>query len=58
MPNLSHTVYRWPKDLLKPTLVLFLTVLEDERKKRLSGRGLEATFEERSLDMDQLFRQR
>ena len=51
-------MYQWPSDLLKPTLVLFLTVSEDVRKQRLSGRGIGSTFEEKSLDKDQLFRKR
>ncbi|KAL4222439.1 UMP kinase [Mactra antiquata] len=58
MPGVNHTVYRWPEDLLKPTIVLFLTVSEDVRKQRLSGRGINPTFEEKSLDKDQLFRKR
>ena len=58
LPEKGHFVYQWPADLLKPTLVLFLTVSEDVRKQRLSGRGIGSTFEEKSLDKDQLFRQR
>lgn len=58
LPRAGHSVYHWPTGLLKPTLVLFLTVSEDVRKQRLCGRGLETTFEEKSLDKDQLFRQR
>ena len=58
LPKVGHSVYKWPSDLLKPTLVLFLTVSEDVRKQRLSDRGIVSTFEEKSLDKDQLFRQR
>ncbi|OWF36295.1 UMP-CMP kinase 2, mitochondrial-like isoform X1 [Mizuhopecten yessoensis] len=58
LPRSGHPVYQWPTDLLRPTAVLFLTVGEEKRKQRLQGRGIEKTFEERSLDKDQLFRQR
>lgn len=58
MPGKNHAVYHWPKDLLRPTIVLFLTVSEDVRKQRLSGRGVNPTFEEKSLDKDHLFRVR
>lgn len=58
LPEVGHPVYQWPSDLLKPTLVLFLTVSEEIRKQRLVGRGVQATFEEKKLDKDQLFRQR
>lgn len=58
LPVVGHPVYDFPKDLLKPSLVLFLTVKEDVRKQRMKDRGLQATFEEKSLDKDQLFRQR
>ncbi|XP_060085838.1 UMP-CMP kinase 2, mitochondrial-like [Ylistrum balloti] len=57
-PERGHPVYQWPTDLLKPTAGLFLTVGEEIRKQRLQGRGIEKTFEEQSLDKDQLFRQR
>lgn len=58
LPESDHPVYRWPSDLLKPTIVLFLTVSEDVRQQRLTERRMRETFEERSLDKDQLFRQR
>lgn len=58
LPVCGHSVYQWPGDLLRPTAVLFLTVGEKIRKQRLQGRGIEKTFEEQSLDKDQLFRQR
>jgi len=51
-------VYQWPSDLLQPSVILFLTVKEEIRKQRIQGRGIEITFEEKSLDKDQLFRQR
>ena len=57
LPRPGHSVYHWPTDLLKPRLVLFLTVSEEVRKQRHTGRG-GTTFEERSLNKDQLFRQR
>jgi UMP-CMP kinase 2 len=58
MPPIEHHVYQWPSDLLKPNLVLFLTVTEQVRKKRLSNREWENTFEEQHLDKDKEFRKR
>ncbi|KAK3591148.1 hypothetical protein CHS0354_040216 [Potamilus streckersoni] len=58
LPELGHMVYNWPKDLLRPSVVLFLSVTEEVRRQRLSGRGEETTFEEKHLDRDKLFRQR
>ncbi|KAL3831666.1 hypothetical protein ACJMK2_023389 [Sinanodonta woodiana] len=58
LPEVGHMVYKWPKDLLRPSVVLFLSVTEEVRKQRLSGRGEESTFEEKHLDRDKLFRQR
>ena len=58
IPPRQHWVYQWPSDLLKPNLVLFLTVTEQVRKQRLSAREGEKTFEEQHLDKDRMFRQR
>ena len=58
MPPKQHWVYQWPSDLLKPDLVLFLTVTEEVRKQRLSDREGETTFEEQHLDKDWWFRKR
>ena len=58
MPAVGHPVYTWPEDLLKPTVILFLTVSEDIRKQRIEGRDEVKTFEEKRLDNDKLFRQR
>ncbi|XP_052797628.1 UMP-CMP kinase 2, mitochondrial-like [Mya arenaria] len=58
LPRADHSVYTWPSDLLKPSLVLFLSVSEEVRQQRMAGRRLVETFEEKSLDRDQLFRQR
>lgn len=51
-------MYKWPEDLLKPDLVLLLTVSPEERARRLEGRGLERTKEEAELEANSLFRQR
>jgi UMP-CMP kinase 2 len=58
IPPRQHWVYQWPSDLLRPNLVLFLTVTEQVRKKRLSNREGENTFEEQHLDKDKKFRKR
>ena len=58
MPPKKHWVYQWPSDLLKPNLVLFLTVTEQVRKQRLCNREGETTFEEQHLDKDKMFRER
>lgn len=51
-------MYQWPEDLLKPDLVLLLTVDPEERVQRLQRRGLEKTKEEAELEANTLFRQR
>ncbi|CAM4532464.1 UMP-CMP kinase 2, mitochondrial [Caretta caretta] len=58
LPPTQHEVYQWPEDLLKPDLVLLLTVSPEERIRRLQGRGLEKTEEETELEANSLFRQK
>uniref|UniRef100_A0A8C5X798 UMP-CMP kinase 2, mitochondrial n=1 Tax=Malurus cyaneus samueli TaxID=2593467 RepID=A0A8C5X798_9PASS len=58
LPPAQDVVYQWPEDLLKPDLVLLLTVDPDERVRRLQHRGLEKTKEEAELEANSLFRQR
>uniref|UniRef100_A0A8C8SCA2 UMP-CMP kinase 2, mitochondrial n=1 Tax=Pelusios castaneus TaxID=367368 RepID=A0A8C8SCA2_9SAUR len=58
LPSAHHEVYHWPEDLLKPDLVLLLTVSPEERIRRLHGRGLEKTEEETELEANSLFRQK
>ncbi|XP_031466864.1 UMP-CMP kinase 2, mitochondrial isoform X2 [Phasianus colchicus] len=58
LPPDHDAVYKWPEDLLKPDLVLLLTVSPEERARRLEGRGLERTKEEAELEANSLFRQR
>ncbi|NXQ98824.1 CMPK2 kinase, partial [Sagittarius serpentarius] len=58
LPPAHDQVYQWPKDLLKPDLVLLLTVDPEERVQRLQRRGLEKTREEAELEANTLFRQR
>ncbi|NWX07651.1 CMPK2 kinase, partial [Caloenas nicobarica] len=58
LPPAHDEVYRWPEDLLKPDLVLLLTVDPEERVRRLQCRGLEKTKEEAELEANSLFRQR
>ncbi|XP_029821642.1 UMP-CMP kinase 2, mitochondrial [Manacus vitellinus] len=58
LPPAHDEVYQWPEDLLKPDLVLLLTVDPEERVQRLQRRGLEKTKEEAELEANSLFRQR
>ncbi|XP_072782122.1 UMP-CMP kinase 2, mitochondrial [Taeniopygia guttata] len=57
LPPAQDEVYQWPEDLLKPDLVLLLTVDPEERVRRLQHRGLEKTKEEAELEANSLFRQ-
>lgn len=58
LPPTHHPIYQWPRDLLKPDLVLLLTVSPEERMKRIEGRGLERTREEVELETDSIYRQK
>ncbi|XP_060114183.1 UMP-CMP kinase 2, mitochondrial [Heteronotia binoei] len=58
LPPLHHPVYCWPEDLLKPDLVILLTVSPEERIRRLQGRGTEKTKEEAELEVNRFFRQK
>lgn len=55
LPDLGDEIYSWPKDLLRPNMVLFLKVSEYKRKLRLGGRE-ELTMQENLLAAKQLFR--
>ncbi|XP_035529320.1 UMP-CMP kinase 2, mitochondrial [Morone saxatilis] len=56
LPAEGSEVYRWPSDLLQPSLVILLTLDPEERKRRLRDRGQGKTEEEQELDHNQLFR--
>ncbi|XP_031703815.1 UMP-CMP kinase 2, mitochondrial [Anarrhichthys ocellatus] len=56
LPAEGSEVYRWPSDLLQPSLVVLLTLDQEERKRRLGNRGQGETKEEQELDHNQLFR--
>ncbi|XP_040916984.1 UMP-CMP kinase 2, mitochondrial [Toxotes jaculatrix] len=58
LPAEGSEVYRWPSDLLQPSLVILLTLDPEERKRRLRNRGQGKTDEEQELDHNQLFRLR
>ncbi|KAM9842881.1 UMP-CMP kinase 2, mitochondrial [Aulostomus maculatus] len=58
LPAEGSELYRWPSDLLQPSLVILLTLDPEERKRRLRNRGLEKTGEEQELDHNRLFRLR
>ncbi|XP_036398895.1 UMP-CMP kinase 2, mitochondrial [Megalops cyprinoides] len=56
LPSPGSEVYRWPVDLLRPDLVLLLTVSPEERIRRLRFRGAEKTREEAELEANDRFR--
>lgn len=56
LPAEGSEVYRWPSDLLQPSLVVLLTLDPEERKRRLRNRGQEESEEEKELGQNQLFR--
>ncbi|XP_077394213.1 UMP-CMP kinase 2, mitochondrial [Festucalex cinctus] len=58
LPAEGSELYRWPSDLLQPSLVVLLTLDPEERKRRLKDRGQEETKEEHELDLNQIFRLR
>ncbi|KAM9201139.1 UMP-CMP kinase 2, mitochondrial [Dugong dugon] len=58
LPPAHHHIYQWPKDLLRPDLVLLLTVSPEERMRRIAGRGMEKTKEEVELEANNVFRQK
>uniref|UniRef100_A0A6I8NKT4 UMP-CMP kinase 2, mitochondrial n=1 Tax=Ornithorhynchus anatinus TaxID=9258 RepID=A0A6I8NKT4_ORNAN len=58
LPPAHHGVYQWPRDLLKPDLVLLLTLSSEERVRRIQRRGVEKTEEEMELEANDLFRQK
>ncbi|OCT81204.1 UMP-CMP kinase 2, mitochondrial [Xenopus laevis] len=58
LPPCHHDVYQWPRDLLRPDLVILLTVSDEERMRRMHGRGLEETKEEKELESNTMFRQK
>ncbi|XP_075454418.1 UMP-CMP kinase 2, mitochondrial [Ascaphus truei] len=58
LPECHHEVYQWPDDLLKPNLVILLTVCDEERMLRMHGRGMEETKEEKELESNSMFRQK
>lgn len=58
LPAAGSEVYRWPSDLLQPSLVILLTLDPEERERRLTNRGQGKTEEEKELDHNRLFRLR
>nr|XP_057947095.1 UMP-CMP kinase 2, mitochondrial [Doryrhamphus excisus] len=58
LPAEGSELYRWPSDLLQPSLVILLTLDPEERKRRLRDRGQGKTKEEHELDQNQHFRLR
>ncbi|XP_044752319.1 UMP-CMP kinase 2, mitochondrial-like isoform X2 [Coccinella septempunctata] len=55
LPERGNDIYEWPKDLLKPDIVIFLDVSEEVRKNRLSRRFTK-TDQENLLESKQEFR--
>ncbi|KAM4771203.1 UMP-CMP kinase 2, mitochondrial [Rhinophrynus dorsalis] len=58
LPKCHHEVYQWPSDLLKPDIVILLTVCDKERVRRMRTRGLKETKEEKELESNSAFRQK
>ncbi|XP_062863130.1 UMP-CMP kinase 2, mitochondrial isoform X2 [Trichomycterus rosablanca] len=58
LPPVGSEIYNWPSDLLRPNLVLLLSVSPQERLRRLLHRGLNKTEEEKQLEINHLFRQK
>ena len=58
LPYCGHTVYDWPSDLLKPDLVYFLNISEEERIRRLKKRNILYTDEEQWLIKSKNFKER
>ena len=58
IPAAGHNIYRWPGDLLRPTLVILLVVSEQRRLQRMAGRPLQMTSEETQLAQDAQKRER
>ncbi|XP_029981751.1 UMP-CMP kinase 2, mitochondrial [Sphaeramia orbicularis] len=58
LPAEGSELYRWPSDLVQPSLVVVLTLDPEERKRRLRVRGQGKTEEEKELDHNHLFRLR
>ncbi|XP_078482818.1 UMP-CMP kinase 2, mitochondrial-like [Ciona intestinalis] len=58
LPPAGHWVYSWPHDLLKPDIVILLTISDELRRSRLEGRNTEKTDEEVRMEKSRLFRQR
>ncbi|GCC23881.1 UMP-CMP kinase 2, mitochondrial [Chiloscyllium punctatum] len=58
LPPHHHELYQWPQDLIRPDLVLLLTVDAEERVRRLEQRGEMRTREEIELEANSIFRQK
>jgi len=58
MPAAGHSIYRWPDDLLKPSVAILLVVSEEQRRQRIAGRQLQLTNEETQLAEDAQKRER
>ncbi|XP_017332712.1 UMP-CMP kinase 2, mitochondrial [Ictalurus punctatus] len=58
LPAVGSEIYEWPSDLLRPSLVLLLSVSPEERLRRLTHRGLDKTEEESQLEINHLFRRK
>uniref|UniRef100_A0A0V0GA91 Putative ump-cmp kinase 2 mitochondrial-like protein n=1 Tax=Triatoma dimidiata TaxID=72491 RepID=A0A0V0GA91_TRIDM len=56
IPAQGDSVYKWPTDLLKPDIIIFLTVREHERLRRTARRI--TTIEEDKLKSNHEFRER
>ena len=57
LPPSDSALYEWPVDLLKPSVLVFLTTEEEDRDERLNVRD-ERTDEENELRDSRMFRKR
>lgn len=57
LPKENDEIFNWPEDLLKPDIVLLLSVSERIRLKRISGR-VNKTSQEKLLKDDKTFREK
>ena len=58
IPPKGNSIYQWPDDLLKPSIVIFLELSERDRVLRMRERGEKETSEELKLKNSQLLQQR